>query len=323
MIKHIFFVLFLLAFFLGTQARYALALSNTEYEELRKDTAFVNAETRLNTAWEKVQQLPSAVYSQVLKDQRLWLRNMRDFEAHKLEKFVSTTKAYTLVTLDRARYLEKEILHDTSHKNTEKNIYGGRKNITKDLYIRYTCIYSDDATPEKGYGDYAPDTVLIWLFEKKGGKEETSVQEINLANVSSNYEGWNWPGEVEFKDYNFDGYPDLSLPSTAGNVMRFSTVFLYNPEKRILERSSSFEELPCIDVDPKRKRIGGYCFHSSACENWIEEYKVIGFDTLEKTFAEGTECGPLDADPFYYLTYQAKYKNGKEISRTEEKHFDE
>lgn len=111
-------------------------------------------------------------------------------------------------------------------------------------------------------------------------------------------------------DYNFDGYDDLSFPSFYGNVQRFQQVYLYNSSRKVLEENAALSEVACIQTDKKAKTITGYCFHSSAAENWTETY-TWRKGRLLLIGKEGTmPCAP---DQNCYYTYRQKRIKGKMV----------
>ena len=168
-------------------------------------------------------------------------------------------------------------------------------------------------TYEPAPGSETDDEGLPWnllLRVYRGGEQVQEIPvEINSRLMSD--------ADVLPVDYNFDGYMDFSCPDSAGNVQIFRAVYLYSPKTKRFERSEAFSQLPCIQADAARKRVGGYCFHSSAVENWQEEYAVRGHDGLELTRMWGTR--PSSAMDDFYFVYDTVYKNGRIISNKEKK----
>ena len=169
-----------------------------------------------------------------------------------------------------------------------------------------------------------PSKILVRIYKNNKQAQEIPV-EISDRIMSD--------ADVVTADYNLDGKLDFSCPDTAGNVMIFRSVYLYNPKSDSFELSEAFSQLPCIEVNPATKRVGGYCFHNSAVENWIEEYTVHGWDALELVHQKGTmpslvPIQPKDAAPSgdveytyedAFLVYDTVYKNGRVVSHKEEK----
>lgn len=104
--KKIFVVLALVLAFVGT----AFALSDAEYLSLKKSNAdFARADKRLTQVYGKLKDALSKKDFADLKDEQLdWIKSERDDEAEELiHKGYSRAEAYTMVTNDRADYLEE------------------------------------------------------------------------------------------------------------------------------------------------------------------------------------------------------------------------
>lgn len=117
--------------------------------------------------------------------------------------------------------------------------------------------------------------------------------------------------DISFEDLNFDGYMDIKIFRSAGNVEKFYDVYLFNSTTKKYELSKDFSNIPCVAADQKTHQVVGACFHTSACENWIERYSIDRLNRLHLRSKEGTYCDPSTGDAF---TYVDLFKNGKRIS---------
>lgn len=117
--------------------------------------------------------------------------------------------------------------------------------------------------------------------------------------------------DISYEDLNFDGYMDIKVLASAGNVEKFYDVYLFNAKTKRYELSKEFSNVPCVAVDPKVRQVIGTCFHTSACENWIERYSVDHLNRLHLRSRQGTYCDPSTGDAFSYIDL---FRNGKHIS---------
>jgi hypothetical protein len=117
--------------------------------------------------------------------------------------------------------------------------------------------------------------------------------------------------DISFEDLNFDGYQDIKVFRSAGNVEKFYDVYLFNPTTKKYVLSKDFSNVPCVEADQKTRQVLGVCFHASACENWIERYSVDRLNRLHLRSKEGTYCDPSTGNAFSYVDL---FKNGKRIS---------
>ncbi|WP_419468950.1 XAC2610-related protein [Burkholderia diffusa] len=117
--------------------------------------------------------------------------------------------------------------------------------------------------------------------------------------------------DISYDDLNFDGYIDIKVFRSAGNVEKFYDVYLFDAVTKRYELSKDFSNVPCIAADPKVRQVIGACFHTSACENWIERYSVDRLNRLHLRSRLGTYCDPSTGDAFSYIDL---FRNGKRIS---------
>jgi len=117
--------------------------------------------------------------------------------------------------------------------------------------------------------------------------------------------------DVSFEDLNFDGYADIKIFSSAGNVERFYSVYLYDPRSKTYRLDSGFSKVPCVGADKNTHEVVGACFHASACENWVERYSVDQRNRLTLVSRKGTYCNPSTGESF---SYDDVFKNGRRIS---------
>ncbi|WP_155623897.1 XAC2610-related protein [Burkholderia territorii] len=117
--------------------------------------------------------------------------------------------------------------------------------------------------------------------------------------------------DISYEDLNFDGYIDIKVFRSAGNVEKFYDVYLFNAVTKRYEFSKDFSNVPCVAADPKVRQVIGACFHTSACENWIERYSVDRLNRLHLRSKQGTYCDPSTGDSFSYIDL---FRNGKRIS---------
>lgn len=114
----------------------------------------------------------------------------------------------------------------------------------------------------------------------------------------------NYSAIIVLDDYNFDGFTDFSVLESSGTVQINRGVYMYNPQKVIFSRNEKLSGIPCLRVDPLKKRIYGDCFHSSASNNWVEVYSITGNDLL-MTGRFGTDY-IIDGERYYLFTFKAK-----------------
>lgn len=127
--------------------------------------------------------------------------------------------------------------------------------------------------------------------------------------------------DVSFEDLNFDGYPDIKVFNSAGNVERFYSVYLYDSRSKTYRLDSGFSKVPCVEADKYTHEVVGACFHASACENWVERYSVDQRNRLTLVSRKGTYCNPSTGESF---SYDDRFKNGRRISsRTTQLRSDE
>ncbi|MGU7841915.1 XAC2610-related protein [Burkholderia sp. AW33-5] len=117
--------------------------------------------------------------------------------------------------------------------------------------------------------------------------------------------------DIAYEDLNFDGYIDIKVFRSAGNIEKFYDVYLFDPVTKRYKLSKDFSNVPCVASDPKVRQVIGACFHISACENWIERYSVDRLNRLHLRSKEGTYCDPSTGDSFSYIDL---FRNGKRIS---------
>lgn len=117
--------------------------------------------------------------------------------------------------------------------------------------------------------------------------------------------------DISYEDLNFDGYIDIKVFRSAGNVEKFYDVYLFDAVAKRYELSKDFSNVPCVAADPKVRQVIGACFHTSACENWIERYSVDRLNRLHLRSRQGTYCDPSTGDAFSYIDL---FRNGKHIS---------
>jgi len=100
----------------------AFALSDAEFQKLKKDPDFAAADKKLNRVYKEVQaSMSKSEFEKVKRGQLQWINSERDKEVKKLlsEGNFSKAEAYTTVTLDRARKLYGEIPCDLGLVNPE------------------------------------------------------------------------------------------------------------------------------------------------------------------------------------------------------------
>lgn len=179
----------------------------------------------------------------------------------------------------------------------------GQKLILDDnMYLCYNRVVQDIFQNDDLESASAPYLLNVSIY-----RDDELIQELN--NLSYAILDGNDQDLIDTDDYNLDGQPDFSFVASFGNVMVMRDVYLFDAQKGQFVYSESFSDLPCLDVDRDNNLVVGGCFHSSACENWTEEYRVNGFDQLELVRSFGTECGPAGSD--YYLTFDRRYANGQ------------
>lgn len=88
----------------------ALALSETEYRELLKDSEFAAADKELKQAWDYAKNnLPTDEFNKLKESQREWVKNIRDESAKELIDFQGYSKvmAYIAVTNERIKAIRE------------------------------------------------------------------------------------------------------------------------------------------------------------------------------------------------------------------------
>ncbi|MDR5750385.1 MULTISPECIES: XAC2610-related protein [unclassified Caballeronia] len=117
--------------------------------------------------------------------------------------------------------------------------------------------------------------------------------------------------EAKFIDLTFNGYTDLLILRDRGASQEFYDVYLYSREKDAYIYNKRLSDIPCLDIDLKRKELVGQCFHASACENWEEYYSVSPKGTISLVERKGTYCDPIGGRGYTYID---RFRNGKKIS---------
>ncbi|MFH0799514.1 MAG: hypothetical protein V2A66_04955 [Pseudomonadota bacterium] len=112
---------------------------------------------------------------------------------------------------------------------------------------------------------------------------------------------------ARLEDFNFDGYPDLAVFSSAGNVQIFYNVYLFDPSQQKFIFNKKLSSLPCVEAQLATKTVFSSCNHSSACENWTETYRWSG-NRLTLIGRAGTKCS---SKPGCYYDYSEGLKNNK------------
>ena len=118
------------------------------------------------------------------------------------------------------------------------------------------------------------------------------------------------PNDVKFDDLTFSGNKDLKILKTRGASQEFYDVYLYSKKQGIYVFNKEMSDIPCLQVDAKRKQLVGACFHESSCENWEERYTVGARGSLSLIERRGTYCDPSGQT----YSYIDRFKNGKQTS---------
>ncbi|WP_419469067.1 XAC2610-related protein [Burkholderia pseudomultivorans] len=123
----------------------------------------------------------------------------------------------------------------------------------------------------------------------------------------------NWEDglDVKFIDLDFDGYSDLMMLRDRGANQKFYDVYLYSKESDAYIFNERLSGIPCLDVDIKKKKLVGRCFHESACENWEEYYSVSTSGRISLIERKGTYCDPVGGQGYGYVD---NFRNGRRIS---------
>lgn len=115
--------------------------------------------------------------------------------------------------------------------------------------------------------------------------------------------------DVTLESLTFSKYADIKVLDTEGASQKLYKVYLYRPTDGTYVYSKELSNVPCLQVDRKRKELVGACFHESACENWVERYKVTKLGKLSLVEQSGTYCDPTGQT----YSYTDKFRNGKKI----------
>jgi hypothetical protein len=117
--------------------------------------------------------------------------------------------------------------------------------------------------------------------------------------------------DAKFLDLTFNGYADLLILRDRGANQEFYDIYLYSEEKDEYVYNKRLSNIPCLNVDIKRKELVGQCFHESACENWAEYYSVSSKGRISLVERKGTYCDPTGGLGYAYID---RFRNGKRIS---------
>lgn len=139
----------------------------------------------------------------------------------------------------------------------------------------------------------------------KGSATKTTIQTLNSDRDSL------FVFNMEFNDYNFDGYLDLYLYdgcAILGNC--FGKVLIYNPDIKQFIRDMAFDELTSVSLNKDKKEIYSYnqCCGGSSSTFAVYKYssgKIYKAKEINKDFDNKSE--------FIYIITEYD-KNGKEIS---------
>lgn len=90
----------------------ALALSDSDYKEMMKDSDFAEAEKELAQSWNEAKKLPAKFFEHLQNEQREWVSHGRDKRAEalmKADKSLSRTQAYAQETGSRVEAINSAI----------------------------------------------------------------------------------------------------------------------------------------------------------------------------------------------------------------------
>ena len=139
-------------------------LSNNEYKQMMKNSAFANADKALNQAWKNAKNsLSENDFNALKKDQNSWIKKGRDNEAGALLSRMSRVEAYTSVTNSRAEYIN-QLANGSASLDTANN------------YEYANESYGD--VPDDLPDDLPDDDVPVETPEKSSKKASSK---INLA----------------------------------------------------------------------------------------------------------------------------------------------
>jgi hypothetical protein len=112
--------------------------------------------------------------------------------------------------------------------------------------------------------------------------------------------------EVKVTDFNFDGYPDISVLRDSG-VEKYYDIYLFQEKAASFKINKELSALACPEPEEKSRTIISSCNHASACETWTDTYKFRK-EKLVLIRREGRSCDPSNGDEFRYSEI---YENGK------------
>jgi hypothetical protein len=117
--------------------------------------------------------------------------------------------------------------------------------------------------------------------------------------------------DISFDDFNFDGYIDLKIVRSGGNVEKFYDVYLFDLNTKSYVFNQEISAIPCPATDQKLREVIAECFHASACENWTERYSIDRHNHLHLLVREGSYCNPATGEGYHYID---TFRNGKRTS---------
>lgn len=114
------------------------------------------------------------------------------------------------------------------------------------------------------------------------------------------------PGDVKIADFNFDGYPDISVPRDHG-IEKYYDIYLFQESSASFKIDEKLSELACPELNEKARTISSSCNHASACEAWKDTYRFEK-KSIVLIRRDGVNCDPNSGEEFRYVEI---YKNGR------------
>ena len=178
----------------------ALALSDSEYKELMKDSSFADSEKELAKVWAEAKKLPAKFFEHLQKEQREWVSHGRDERAESLmkaDKTLSRSEAYAQETGSRVEAINSAI--DAASLTPEKLSDGFFICNDNGKYIELSITLEDGNLTAEFTGN---DGKLIW---KSDGKISENVLTLSGEKGSASITFWNMSYPVVAGDKGLKG----------------------------------------------------------------------------------------------------------------------
>lgn len=146
-------------------------------------------------------------------------------------------------------------------------------------------------SPDETSAFMSTQIVRLEVYNKNGTKLLQTIPMHEEAELIARQK--NASGYVDFEDYNFDGFKDISymLWRTAGpNVPR--AYYLYDPNQRKFINNPQLEEIPSLDANPETKTLSSF-IRDNACTHYTAHFRFEGTNIVNYRTDWHNYCGDI------------------------------